>query len=342
MDYERCLNADPRDMTSRFDIAILGMPFDIKTSYRPGARFGPFAIRAGSRRLFETSYDFNHGSSPHSLGGRILDCGDVPVSNFDPAKALDQMETAYTTLIHRPVYNGTGINANYQDRTRTWAKDRNPHPRIVTLGGDHTIVLPILRALNGVYGHVSVIHFDAHLDTWDPRLFGNGSEEQITHGSFFAIAASEGLMSNNSVHAGIRTRLFTPNDLEYDIENVGFQVVSTEDLDDYGLPKILEYIRWRIGRSPVYLSVDIDVLDPSMAPGTGTPEVGGWTTREVKRLIRGLAGLNIIGADVVEVSPSYDHADITAIAAADIVYDILNVMQMDTPPALRDGPLASF
>lgn len=148
-------------------------------------------------------------------------------------------------------------------------------------------------------------------------------------------------MTNTSVHAGIRTRLFGPQDFTYDNETVGFQVISAEDLDDYGMPRILDYIRKRVGESPVYLSVDIDVIDPSMAPGTGTPEVGGWTTREVKRLIRGLAGLNIVGADVVEVSPSYDHADITGIAAADIVYDILNMMQMDEPPALRNGPLAS-
>ncbi|KAF9444469.1 Arginase/deacetylase, partial [Macrolepiota fuliginosa MF-IS2] len=202
-----------------------------------------------------------------------------------------------------------------------------------------------LRALDRVYGPISVIHFDAHLDTWNPQYFGDTPEEEITHGTFFAIAAREGLMTNTSVHAGIRTRLFGPQDLTFDNETVGFQVISTEDLDDYGIPKVLEYIRRRVGTSPVYLrqvhpsSIPMARADSFCSVTAGTPEVGGWTTREVKRLIRGLAGLNIVGADVVEVSPSYDHADITGIAAADLVYDILNTMQMDAPPPLRAGSL---
>ncbi|KXN91599.1 Putative agmatinase 3, partial [Leucoagaricus sp. SymC.cos] len=298
LEYQRCLSSDASDINNTFDIAVLGMPFDTKTTYRPGARFGPFAVRAGSRRLLVNAYDFNYASSPYGLGARILDCGDVPISMFDPAKALDQMETAYTTLLQRPVRNGTGVNPGYKDRTEGLAKDAHAHPRIVTIGGDHTIVLPILRSLHEVYGPISVIHFDAHLDTWDPRLFGDTPEEEITHGTFFAIAAREGLMTNKSVHAGVRTKLFSPNDLAYDDQTVGFQVISAEDLDDYGMTKILEYVRKRVGDTPVYLSVDIDVIDPSMAPGTGTPEVGGWTTREVKRLIRGLAGLNIMQVSI--------------------------------------------
>lgn len=156
MEYERCLDSNPLNIDTRFDIAVFGMPFDTKTSFRPGARFGPFAIRVGSRRLSDYAYDFNYGASPRGLGAKILDCGDVPVSPFDPAKALDQMETAYTTLLQRSVRNGTGVNSDYKDRTGGLAKDGHSHPRIVTLGGDHTIVLPILRSLNKVYGPVSV------------------------------------------------------------------------------------------------------------------------------------------------------------------------------------------
>ncbi|KAF9441908.1 Arginase/deacetylase [Macrolepiota fuliginosa MF-IS2] len=155
IEYKRCLSEYSGEGDT-FDIGIMGMPFDTKTSYRPGARFGPFAIRAGSRRLSDLAYDFNYAASPRGLGAKILDCGDVPVSIFDPAKALDQMETAYTTMLQRPVRNGTGTNPDYDDRTKTVARDGRAHPRVVTLGGDHTIVLPILRALDRVYGPISV------------------------------------------------------------------------------------------------------------------------------------------------------------------------------------------
>jgi agmatinase len=175
--------------------------------------------------------------------------------------------------------------------------------------------------LNKVYGPVSVIHFDAHLgellaksvgkrnsqfmaDTWPP--FSRSEAEHVTHGTFFAVAADEGLMTNTSIHGGIRCKMAGIEDITHDTD-VGFQVISTEDIDDYGIQKVITTIRERIGDSPVYLSLDIDVIDPALAPATGTPEVGGWTTREVKRIIRGLAGLNFVGADVVEVAPAYDN-----------------------------------
>ncbi|KAJ3570930.1 hypothetical protein NP233_g4088 [Leucocoprinus birnbaumii] len=304
--YDRCLSADPRDANNRFDFAVLGMPFDTKTSYRPGPRFGPSAIRAGSRRLSDTAYDFNYGSSPRGLGAKIQDCGDVLVSAYDPERALDQMETAYTTLLARPVRNRTDSSSNYNDRTERLAKDGRARLRLVTLGGDHTIVLPILRSLHQVYGPVS--DNNLFLDTSRSSLFGETPEEEITHGTFFAIAVEEGLMSNPSVHAGIRALypLMAPGST-----NILFYapIGSKESL-------ILAYI------------------------SAGTPEVGGWTTREVERWIGGLAGLNIVGADIVEVSPSYNHAEVTGLAAADIVYDLLNMMQMEHPPSLRNGPLA--
>ncbi|EEB90388.1 hypothetical protein MPER_11413, partial [Moniliophthora perniciosa FA553] len=201
------------------------------------------------------------------------------------------------------------------------------HPRIVTLGGDHTIVLPILRSLYKIYGPVSVIHFDAHLDTWPSYAGSTTDQSRITHGTFFYLANEEGLMSNQSIHAGIRCKLGGVEDLETD-ENVGFQLISTDDIDDLGIPEIVRRIRSRIGDTPVYLSLDIDVI-------AGTPEAGGWTTREVKRILRGLAGLNFVGADIVEVAPSYDNAEITGIAAADLVHDFLSMLLSNEPPKSR-------
>ncbi|KAK0233523.1 arginase deacetylase [Armillaria fumosa] len=312
--YTLCLE----DEDATFDIAILGMPFDTGVSYRPGARFGPYAIRSGSRRQREArGYTMSWGNNPYNHGAKIIDCGDVPVTPFDNALAIDQMEVAYSTLLKRPAPSSTGLNPR--------------PPRIVSLGGDHTIVLPILRALHKVHGPVSVIHFDAHLDTWASYAGQTSEQSRVTHGTFFYLAQEEGLMGNNSIHAGIRCKLGGVEDLQND-EEVGFRVISTDDIDDIGISEIIKRIRTRIGDSPVYLSLDIDVIDPGLAPATGTPEAGGWTTREVKRILRGLAGLNFVGADIVEVSPSYDHADITAIAAADLVHDFLSMLISTEPP----------
>ncbi|KAH9964187.1 Arginase/deacetylase [Russula dissimulans] len=345
--YFRCLEDD----TLSFDIALLGMPFDTTVTYRPGARFGPTGIRIGSRRIGWRAWSLSWGLDPYQQGLGIIDCGDVPISPFNNSLALDQMEVAYSTLLQRDI--------PWPDRerpigsTRRFAKDNREHPKIVSLGGDHTIVLPILRSLNKVYGPISVIHFDAHLDTWGPW----SPEERITHGSFFYIAREEGLLSNSSVHAGIRCKMTSEADM-MDDDDVGFKVISTDDIDDIGVDEVIRLIRARIGNNPVYLrqvwythgfppyslirvihvlSLDIDVIDPGLAPATGTPEAGGWTTREVKRIIRGLAGLNFVGADVVEVAPAYDHADITSIAAADIVHDFLSLFVSAVPPKPHRG-----
>ncbi|KAI0639525.1 hypothetical protein C8Q77DRAFT_1205013 [Trametes polyzona] len=199
--YSRCLE----DENKKFDIAILGMPFDTAVTYRPGARFGPYAIRSGSRRQRETAgYTLTWKNNPYELRSQIIDCGDVPVNPFDNALAVDQMEVAYSTLLARPV---TSNDSAAHSVTQRFAKDGKEHPRIITLGGDHTIVLPILRSLNKVYGPVSVIHFDAHLDTW-PAYPGTGTEQsRVTHGTFFYLAHEEGLMTNTSIHAGIRCKL---------------------------------------------------------------------------------------------------------------------------------------
>ncbi|KAH9937341.1 Arginase/deacetylase [Fomitopsis serialis] len=324
--YSRCLE----DPSAEFDIAVLGMPFDTAVTYRPGARFGPYAIRSGSRRQRETrGYTLAWKVNPYELGSRIIDCGDVPVSPFDNALAVDQMEVAYSSLLARGAANNDA--AVHPDAVRAFAKDGKEHPRIITLGGDHTIVLPILRSLNKVYGPVSVIHFDAHLDTWPAYPGTTTDQSRVTHGTFFYLAQEEGLMTNTSIHAGIRCKLQGYGDIEND-ETVGFQLISSDDIDDHGVNAIIKRIRDRIGDSPVYLSFDIDVIDPGLAPATGTPEAGGWTTREVKRIIRGLAGLNFVGADIVEVAPAYDNAEITGIAAADIVHDFLSMFLTHEPP----------
>ncbi|KAI0248388.1 arginase family-domain-containing protein [Lactifluus subvellereus] len=329
--YARCLE----DASPAFDIALLGMPFDTAVTYRPGARFGPTGIRIGSRRIHrEWGWSLSWGLDPYKQGFEVIDCGDVPLSPFDNALALDQMQVAYSTLLQRDLArpNPEGMVGS----TRRFAKDNKEHPKIITLGGDHTIVLPILRSLNKVYGPISVIHFDAHLDSWAPWSGANQTaQSRIMHGSFFYIAREEGLLSNTNVHAGIRCKMSSEADLATDDEFVGFEVVSTDDIDDVGINEVIRRMRARVGDGPVYLSLDIDVIDPGLAPATGTPEAGGWTTREVKRIIRGLAGLNFVGADVVEVAPAYDHADITSIAAADIVHDFLSLLVSAEPPKPR-------
>ncbi|KAI5117884.1 hypothetical protein M0805_002275 [Coniferiporia weirii] len=336
--YARCL--EDIEATTLFDIAILGMPFDIGVSFRPGARFGPYGIRSGSRRQTRQGrgYTMAWGVDPYTLGANIIDCGDIPISPFDNALAIDQIEVAYSTLLARPVSNSS-ISAS--TKTKALSIDNKAHPRIVSLGGDHTIVLPILRALHKAYGPITVIHFDAHLDTWPSHTGPVTEQSRVTHGTFFHIAAEEGLMSGLCIHAGIRCKMFGPGDIEND-DAVGFQVISTEDIDDLGIPEIIKRIRARVGDTPVYLSLDIDVIDPGLAPATGTPEAGGWTTREVKRIIRGLAGLNFVGADVVEVAPSYDHAEITSIAAAEIVHDFLTMMLTDAPPGEKVVPVPAI
>ncbi|KLT44411.1 Arginase/deacetylase [Cutaneotrichosporon oleaginosum] len=333
--WERCLEKPGYG----FDIAVLGMPFDTSVSYRPGARFGPHAIRSGSRRHGPArSFLIPWGTSvTQDTGLQVVDCNDVPISPYDNALAIDEMQVAYATLLNRP----TSENTHY---TRHLAKDGKEHPRILTLGGDHTIVLPILGALTDVYGPISVLHFDAHLDTWNGHELGGAHTERhkVTHGTFFWKAYELGYINDKtSAHAGIRTRLNSMRDLLHD-EAVGFQVFTTDDIEEMGPEGLAKKLKKRLGSGPVYLSFDIDTIDPSMAPGTGTPESGGWTTREVKRIVRSLVGLNIVGADIVEVSPAYDtNAELTAMAAADLAQEFLALMAAkEVPtPAVKGGVL---
>lgn len=192
-----------------------------------------------------------------------------------------------------------------------------------------------------------MIHFDSHLvsttffkasfgpsclqDTWAGYPGTDTPQSRVTHGTFFYLAHEEGLLTNQSSHVGIRCKLGGLEDLQND-EKVGFSLITTDDVDELGIPEVIKRIRDRVADTPVYLSLDIDVLDPSVAPGTGTIENGGLTARELKRILRGLAGLNFIGADLVEVSAPYDTAEITGIVAADHVHDFLSLFLSDSPP----------
>ena len=191
----------------------------------------------------------------------------------------------------------------------------------MALGGDHTMALPMLRAASAEHGPVALVHFDAHLDTWDTYM-----SAPYTHGTPFRRAAEEDLfLQGHSMHVGIRGPLYSPQDLSDDAA-LGFTVIGTWETDDIGAKGIVERIRERVDGHPLYVSIDIDVLDPAFAPGTGTPEIGGFSTRELATILRGLTGSNLVGADVVEVAPAYDHAEVTSIAAANIVYELISLL----------------
>ncbi|KAG2414132.1 hypothetical protein HFD88_003323 [Aspergillus terreus] len=292
-----------------FDIAVLGVPFDTAVSYRPEirARFGPRAVRAASAR--QTQFrGFHHraGLNPYTSWASIFDCGDIPVTPFDNALAVHQMTTAYTELLaRRPPSFGNPA--------------QHLHPKLVSIGGDHSIALPALQALHKLYGKpIAVLHFDAHLDTWHP-------------GKFPSAWANSPAQSDSTTAVCLRTRLAGNDYLDYDDdETQGFLRIESDDIDSMGVAGIVQTIMDRMGTvEPVYLSVDIDVLDPGLAPGTGTPEAGGWTTRELIQVLRGIEDLNLVGADLVEVAPAYDSAgEATALSGAQIIYEILTSMVM--------------
>jgi agmatinase len=283
------------DAVPRWDIAVVGIPFDGGTTYRPGARFGPSAVRQGSRLL--RPYNPAVGALPFELA-QVVDAGDIACTPFGPEEAVAQIEVAAEALLA-----GGG--------------------RLISIGGDHTVALPLLRATSARHGPLALVHFDAHLDTWDV-YFG----QRFTHGSPFRRAWEEGLLRrDHSAHVGLRGPLYSSTDL-VDDAGMGFAQVTSDDVAELGAAAVTAQVLERVGGAPLYVSVDIDVLDPAHAPGTGTPEAGGLTSRELLSLVRGLAPARIVGADVVEVSPAYDHAEITAVAAAHVVYELLTAMAL--------------
>jgi agmatinase len=282
------------DEVSAFDVALLGAPFDGGVSFRPGARFGPSAIRQASRHL-RPAYNPAQDVSPYDVL-QAVDAGDVPCNPFDIDHSLQQIDDGVSELL---------------------ASGGRP----VMLGGDHTIALGGLRAVARKHGPVALIHFDAHLDTWN-SYFG----ADRTHGTIFRRAHEEGLLAADvSSHVGIRGPLYASQDL-VDDASFGFEIVRAIDVDRMGLDEIVDGVRRRTNDAPIYLSIDIDVLDPAFAPGTGTPEMGGLTSRELLALVRALPPDQIVAADLVEVSPPYDHAEITSLAAATLGYEITSLM----------------
>jgi len=279
--------------TEGLDACFVGVPLDIGTSNRPGARFGPRQIRAESVLL--RPYNMATRAAPFdSL--QVADIGDVATNPYDLKDSVRRIEAAYNDIV------ATGC-------------------RPITLGGDHTIAWPILRALKARHGRVAVVHVDAHADVNDTM-----GGEKIAHGTPFRRAVEDGLLINDRVtQIGLRGTGYHADDFDW-CRRQGFTVVQAEDCWHRSLVPLMAEVRERVGDAPVYLSFDIDGIDPSFAPGTGTPEVGGLTVPQALEIIRGLRGLNVVGADVVEVSPPYDTTGTTALLAANLAYEMLCVL----------------
>jgi len=273
------------------DIAIAGIGLDIGTSNRTGTRFGPRQIRNESAMV--RPYCMATGAAPFD-SFQIADVGDVALNSFDLLKSIDIIESFYDDLL------------NYGAKP-------------ATLGGDHTITLPILRAINKIHGPVAMVHVDAHADINDHQ-FG----EKIAHGTIFRRALEEGLIDpNKMVQIGLRTTGYSAEDFDWSRDQ-GVRVVTAEECWYKSLAPLMDEVRDMIGPdSPTYLSFDIDGLDPSVAPGTGTPEPGGLVASQGVEIIRGCWGLNLIGCDLVEVSPPYDTSGNTALLAANLIFEML-------------------
>jgi agmatinase len=280
----------------RADVAVLGAPFDSGTSFRPGARFGPAAMRDASilLRPYHEPLDVEV-FAVH----QVVDAGDAPADPID-------VEAGHAA-----------IHARAAELVAAGAK-------VVGIGGDHSVALPLMRAAAERHGPLSLVQFDAHCDTWD-EYFGH----KVTHGTIMRRAVEEGIVDGaRSTQIGIRGPLYSADDLG-DARGLGFTVITAAELAGLDLAAVIEEARGRLGDA-VYVSVDIDCLDPAFAPGTGTPEPGGLLTRELQQMLRGLAAsaTAIVGADVVEVSPPYDHANLTAAAGAAAAYELLALMAL--------------
>ena len=279
--------------TEDVDVAVCGLPFDTSVSFRVGARFGPEAIRSASvlLRPYHADLDINIFDVLS-----VVDYGDAPVApgftedSFDRiVQFLDPLHTAGVTPL--------------------------------SFGGDHSVVLPELRAAAKKHGPLSLVLFDSHPDTWD-SYFGHA----YFHGTPFRRAVEEGLLDpQHSIMIGLRGPLYDSSDWD-ETRKLGFEIIPAMEMHRNGISQLPQRALERVGGRPTFLSFDIDFLDPAYAPGTGTPEVGGFTTAQAQLLLRGLTGLNIVAADVVEVLPAYDHAFITATAGANMAWEILSLI----------------
>ena len=281
------------DSAEGMDVVFIGIPLDVGTSNRPGTRFGPKQIRAESVML--RPYNMWTRAAPFdSL--RVGDLGDVPINTFDLKDAVARITDFYNRVL---------------------AHDVIP----LTLGGDHTLSLPVLRAIADKHGPVGLIHVDAHADI-NEHMFG----EAIAHGTPFRRAVEEGLIDPfRTWQIGLRGTGYTAEDFDW-ARDQGFTVVQAEELWHQSAAPLIERASAAMGDGPVYLTFDIDSLDPGFAPGTGTPEIGGLTPIQAIEIIRGCRGLNLVGADLVEVSPPYDPQGNTALLAANLIYEMLCVL----------------
>lgn len=284
----------PSQQTAKkLDACFVGVPLDIGTSNRPGTRFGPRQIRAESSLL--RPYNMATRAAPFdSL--QVADIGDVAINTFNLVDSMRIIEEAYAQIV------GEGCIP-------------------LTMGGDHIITLPILRALKQKHGPVALVHVDAHADVND-IMFG----EKIAHGTPFRRAVEEGLIEGKKVvQIGLRGTGYTAEDFDWSTQQ-GFRVVQAEECWYRSLAPLMEEVRQQVGDSPVYLTFDIDGLDPATAPGTGTPEPGGLSSHQGLEIIRGCRGLNLVGGDLVEVSPPYDISGNTALLAANLLFEMLCVL----------------
>jgi agmatinase len=273
------------------DVAVYGIPFDTATSYRTGSRFGPEAIRSGSA-LLRAYHQVLQVNVVEALS--IVDYGDLPISPGDTERTFTQVEEALAPIVDAGVFPAA-------------------------MGGDHSITLPELRVLARRHGKLALVHLDSHTDTWE-AYFG----QKLFHGTTFKRAVEEGLLDASvSVQAGMRGSLYAESDLA-DARSLGFTVIQSDELRALGPAGYARLVQERVGDRPVFFSFDIDFLDPAFAPGTGTPEIGGFSTAEAVALLRALRGIRLAGCDVVEVSPGYDGpGQQTALAAANVLYELL-------------------
>lgn len=281
------------DSAKGLDVAFIGVPMDIATSNRPGTRLGPRQIRDESRML--RPYNMATRAAPFdSL--QVGDIGDVPINTFHLPKTVEIIERYYSEVLQHACIP-------------------------LTLGGDHLITLPILRAMAKKHGPVGLIHIDAHADV-NEHMFG----EPLAHGTPFRRAQEEGLLAQGKVvQIGLRGTGYAAEDFDW-CRQQGFRVVTAEECWYRSLAPLMEEVRKQMGDTPVYITFDIDGLDPSVAPGTGTVEMGGLTSAQGLEIVRGAAGLNIVGGDLVEVSPPYDPSGNTALMGATLLYEMLCVL----------------
>jgi agmatinase len=281
------------EQVGRADVAILGAPFDGATTFRAGARYGPAGIREAS--LLLRPYNEALDLSPFAER-QVVDAGDAGPSPVDVIQAHKTIEDHAASLYRQGA-------------------------RVLGLGGDHSVSLPLLRAAAATHGRLSLLQFDAHTDTWD-SYYGS----KVTHGTIFRRAVEEGIVDGtSSIQIGLRGSLYSAGDYGENAE-LGFTTVLARDFDRVGVDGAVELALSRL-KSPTYITVDVDCLDPAFAPGTGTPEAGGLTSRELLAMLRGLASrVNLAAADVVEVSPPYDPTGSTAVAAANVGYELIGLL----------------